>query len=344
MLRITLAFLVALGLSVGGYLFVSPPSLQVARHEAPAIPPSPGGIASAPRSSGPIAESGASPGAPGAAASHALAVRVLQGSDGNPPRRTGHRRVAPAYLRLPKVLPQRTLDVPILMYHHVSYGVRTDSVNYGLTVGDDEFAAQLRYLHAHGYHTILLRQLFSALYGGTRLPAHPIVLTFDDGYLDNYTDALPLLLRAHDVAEFAIISAYPGITLGINRYMSWGQLRRLVAHGMEIGSHTVDHQDLGTLPEEHVRFELRDSRNILQRRLGMPVQFLTYPSGEPFKSGSAAARQLLLTLLPAYGYVGALLDGPLTGARQDAQQPYQLRRIRVAGGETIGDFAASLQR
>ena len=245
-------------------------------------------------------------------------------------------------LHLPRVLPVRTVTVPILMYHHVSSLPAATELNAGLTVTDSDFAAQLGYLRAHGYHTVLLRQVFAALYQHVALPAHPIVLTFDDGYLDNYTDALPILLKAHDVAEFNIISAYPGITLGVNSYMTWGQLKRLVADGMEIGSHTVDHQDLGTLPEDHIRFELRDSRNILQQKLGVPVQFLAYPSGEPFSSGTLAAQQELLTLLPEYGYVGALCDGPITSSAQDAQQPFKLWRIRVSGGEGLADFTNSL--
>src|SRR5262249_24124094 len=151
----------------------------------------------------------------------------------------------------------------------------------------------LDYLQRHGYHPILLPQLFAALYHDGTLPAHQIILSFDDGYLDNYTDALPILLHYHDLAEFNIITAYPGITLGTNSYMSWNQIKRLVSDGIEIGSHTIDHQDLGAMPEDHMRYELRDSRNVLQKKLGIPVQFICYPSGEPFKDESVAVQQLL---------------------------------------------------
>jgi peptidoglycan/xylan/chitin deacetylase (PgdA/CDA1 family) len=181
------------------------------------------------------------------------------------------------------------------------------------------------------------------MYQGARLPSRPVVLTFDDGYFDNYTDALPILRKYHDVAEFNIISAYVGISVGINSYMTWSQLKGLVADGMEIGSHTVDHQDLGTLTTDKVRFELRDSRHLLQQKLGVPVQFLAYPSGEPFDHGSLETQQRILGLVPQYGYVGALLDGPLTSARHDTRLPFQLWRIRVAGGEGIGEFAALLR-
>jgi len=76
--------------------------------------------------------------------------------------------------------------------------------------------------------------------------------------------------------------------------------------------------------------------------LHVSVQWLAYPSGQPFASESVAAQQVLLTLLPEYGYVGALLDGPLTTSLQSAQTPYQLERIRVSGGEGLADYVASL--
>jgi peptidoglycan/xylan/chitin deacetylase (PgdA/CDA1 family) len=265
---------------------------------------------------------------------------------GNPRRPPGRLpKAAPpamALLHLPSVLPAVTIHVPILMYHHVSSAPPATELNYGLTVTDQDFTAQLTYLRDHGYHTVTELQVFDALYRHKPLPAKPVMLTFDDGYLDNYTDALPILKRFHDHGEFNIISAYVGTTLGVNSYMTWPQLQKLVAAGMDIGSHTVDHQDLGTLSEDKIRFELRDSRNVLQLKLHVPVQWLAYPSGQPFASESAAAQQLLLTLLPEYGYVGALLDGPITTSLQSAQTPYQLARIRVAGGESLADYIASL--
>ncbi len=265
---------------------------------------------------------------------------------GNPQRPPGYGRQAGAramsFLRLPAMLPAVTLRVPILMYHFVSALPAATDLNYGLTVTDADFTAQLGYLRDHGYHTVSVQQVFNALYQHAALPDRPVMLTFDDGYVDNYTDAFPILRRFHDHAEFNIISAYVGLTVGINSYMTWPQLRQLAAAGMDIGSHTVDHQDLGTLSVDQVRVELRDSRNVLQKELHVPVQWLAYPSGEPFKSGSMAARRLLLSLLPEYGYVGALLDGPLTTGTQNAQDPFQLERIRVAGGEGLAAFADSL--
>jgi peptidoglycan/xylan/chitin deacetylase (PgdA/CDA1 family) len=230
------------------------------------------------------------------------------------------------------------------MYHHISSLPPATALNYGLTVTDQNFTQQLAYLQAHGYHPILLRDLFAAMYQRKKLPPLPILLSFDDGYNDNYSDALPILRRFHFHGEFNIISAYVGITLGVNSYMTWPQLQALVAAGMEIGSHTVDHQDLGLMTEVQVRHELRDSRATLQSMLGVDVQFLAYPSGEPFRSGTVAAQQLVLSLMPQYGYVGALLDNPVSTSRQNARAPFQLSRIRVSGGEGLSAFVASLQQ
>lgn len=343
MIRLLLMLLALLG--VGGYYLLSHPD-PVEQTRTPALL---GSITSQPthkRALGAAPQLPALPDIADGRPSFPVARLVSPGSAANPPRAAVRRPSAQlagatALLHLPRVLPARTLTVPILMYHHISSTIAAPS-QVGLTVSDSDFAAQLDYLQRHGYHTILLRQLFAALYQHATLPPHPIVLTFDDGYLDNYTDALPILRHYHDVAEFNIISAYPGITLGVNRYMTWKQIKTLVADGMEIGSHTIDHQDLGMMSEDHVRYELRDSRNILQQTLHIPVQFIAYPSGEPFKDESAAEQQLLLTLLPDYGYVGGLLDSALQTSEQSAQQPYQLNRIRVSNDEPLSTFAGNL--
>ena len=340
MLRLPLMVLVALLVALGSYLFLLPSGSQ--REARLGVGGRPAGtlqrqvVPSASGQGGTVRL---------AWAPH-LKVRLAPGMGGNPPHGTRHgvhRAVAALPLHLPAVLPTRTLSVPILMYHHVAPAAAPGDIYPGLTVTDADFAAQLAYLRSQGYHTIDLRQLFGALYAHKALPARPILLTFDDGYADNYTHALPILRRVKDRAEFNIITGFVGRTLGVNTYMTWPQIKAMAAEGMEIESHTINHPDLGILPEDKVRYELRDSRTALQRELGAPVQFFAYPDGQPFKSGTAEARALLLKLLPAYGYVGALLDGPLTTSRQDARAPYQLERIRVSGGEGLGDFAASLQ-
>jgi peptidoglycan/xylan/chitin deacetylase (PgdA/CDA1 family) len=241
----------------------------------------------------------------------------------------------------PRVAP-RVRRVPILMYHHISSAPPAPS-QAGLTITDPQFAAQLAYLKGHDYHAVLLVDLFNALDYGRPLPPHPVVLTFDDGYLDAYTDALPLLRRYGMVGEFNIITGFVGKTIGVNRYMTWPQIVAMAGAGMEMESHTIDHQDLGIIDAPQDAYELRFSRAVLAAHIHRAVQFLAYPAGEPFRSGTLVAQQRLLALLPRCGYVGALLDPPTPSTVQDARTPYQLPRVRVDPRESLAVFAASLQ-
>jgi peptidoglycan/xylan/chitin deacetylase (PgdA/CDA1 family) len=247
----------------------------------------------------------------------------------------------------PVVVPERPAiaasRVPILMYHNISSRPAQTALSYGLTVTDADFAAQLAYLTVHGYHTITLVDLFDHLYYGRALPRRPIVLTFDDGYDNAYTDAFPLLRRYHAVGVFNVITGKVGLQNdGINSYATWDQLKEMARAGMEIESHTVYHEDLGVVTEGVARNEIRYSRAALQQRLGVPAQFLAYPSGEPFRSETPAAQARILALVRQAGYVGALLDPVTPSTLQEASRPHELPRVRVSGGESLDAFIAGL--
>ena len=231
-----------------------------------------------------------------------------------------------------------TIKVPIFMYHHVSALPPKNSLDFGLTVKTPDFATQMDYLATNGYHPIILTDVFNALYYGLPLPTHPAVITFDDGYEDNFTDAFPILQEHHFVAEINIITGLIG-----NWYLTWDQIRQMAAYGIEIGSHTVHHISLASALPDTARQELQDSKITLEHQLGMPIQFFCYPSGEPFHHGSTERQQFITSLLYQDGYIGALLDPGATGVLQNVRTPYQLLRIRVAGGEQMPLFIETLQ-
>jgi peptidoglycan/xylan/chitin deacetylase (PgdA/CDA1 family) len=261
----------------------------------------------------------------------------------------------PADVQGPVLVPSRPalrrLRVPILMYHHVAPAPqRTRQMSdydyrlaVDLTVTAQAFAAQLDWLQAHGYQAITLPQLMAALYDGWSLPAQPVVLSFDDGYLDNAQYAAPALLQRHMVGVFNIITGLVANTSGPLRYMAWQQISALADNGMEIESHTVTHPDLGTLSDPALQTELATSRQDIAQHLGQAPQFICYPSGEPFRSGTSAAQQRVLRLVAQAGYVGGLLDPRAAGAIQSSTAPEQLTRIRVAGQESLSQFAASIE-
>ena len=244
----------------------------------------------------------------------------------------------------------RRVRVPILMYHHIAptpqrtpqMGDYDYRLAVDLTVTPQAFAAQLDWLIGHGYQTITLQQVMAALYNGVALPPRPIVLSFDDGYQDNAQNAGPALMQRHMVGIFDVITGLVGNASGPLQYMTWPEITMLAHEGMQIESHTIFHRDLGTLSDVELRTELVDSRQTIAQHLGQAPQFICYPSGEPFRSGSVAAQQRLLQFVAQDGYVGGLLDPRVAGAVQSSTAPEQLTRIRVAGQESLSQFAASI--
>src|SRR5262245_20632003 len=105
-----------------------------------------------------------------------------------------------------------SLHVPILMYHYISANPRApaDPLRTRLSVPPAQFAQQLAYLHRAGYTTITLDDLVDALHLHATLPSKPVILTFDDGYQDFYTNAYPLLRRYRDKATIYIITRNVG--------------------------------------------------------------------------------------------------------------------------------------
>jgi peptidoglycan/xylan/chitin deacetylase (PgdA/CDA1 family) len=244
-----------------------------------------------------------------------------------------------APILVPAVPPAVKLLVPIFMYHHVSNKPTTNVLDYNLTVTTTDFNAQLNWLQQNGYSSITQTELFDAFYYGKALPKHPVILSFDDGYEDVYTDALPALLAHHFRGVFYIITGMIG-----GSYMTWPQVRTLAKDGMQVASHTVHHVNIGEPPAwTSTQQELLQSKATLEAQIGQPVQFFCYPSGEPFHHDPVAEQQIVLSDLYNDGYVSATLDPfSIFSAVQDAQIPYQLPRIRVSGGETLASFVGIL--
>jgi peptidoglycan/xylan/chitin deacetylase (PgdA/CDA1 family) len=256
-----------------------------------------------------------------------------------------HSRVARARRPIPAATPTATpaprteevatsLIVPVLMYHYISTVPRDEIGNplsQSLRLSPRLFAQQLDFLVEQGYHTVTTPQLWAALTGAARLPAKPIVLTFDDGYEDAFANALPLLLERGLVGTFFVtvnLVGRPG-------YLTWDQVRALAADGMDVQSHAMDHISMAKLSGGALFAQLAESRRILSERTGTDVRFFAYPCGEY----NAATR----TAAAAAGYHAAFAkDG---GAYQSTAWAYALRRSRITGsltGKGLGSLLAGL--
>ncbi len=211
--------------------------------------------------------------------------------------------------------------VPILVYHHVQSYLAGMSVMY---VGTSQFAGQLRYLHSHRYHPVTMSQVWAAWTGGPKLPKRPVVLTFDDGYIDQYRNAAPLLRRYHYPAVLNVV-VYRGTSL------TDAMIRRMVSWGWEIGSHTMTHPWLTHLSSASLRSQLVSSKRILERKFKTKVDFLCYPGGLYDGRVERAVR--------AAGYLAAT---SIRYGRAIPRSRWALPRIAAYWGESTSTFGRRL--
>lgn len=158
----------------------------------------------------------------------------------------------------------------VLNYHQI------DNKNNPLSVTINDFDAQMKFLADSGCITITPDELYAGLNGELDLPPKPVLITFDDGYVDNYTNAFPILKKYGLRATIFIIPAFTDVYPG---YMTWDQLKEMEAGGITVESHTLTHPKLEELPDDEIRNELINSKNVLEENLGHPVEFLAYPTG-----------------------------------------------------------------
>ena len=140
-------------------------------------------------------------------------------------------------------------------------------------VGRRQFAAELAYLRTHGYHAVTLGAVYDCWTQGRRLPTRPVVLSFDDGYLDQYRYAAPLLRSYGDPDVLNLI------VHNLGRALTLAMVSRMADWGWEIDSHTITHRDLTRLRPSAVAYELKGSRDLLRGYFHVPVDFFCYPGG-----------------------------------------------------------------
>ncbi len=176
-------------------------------------------------------------------------------------------------------------SIPVLMYHRVLEGTSPES-SHGIWVSAQQFASHLASLQRRGFQTITFREYARFLQGEGKLPHNPIILTFDDGYEDNYRTAFPLLQKFGFSAVIYVVTDMERRTNFWDQdeppaqLMSASQVKELHRSGIEIGSHTVTHPRLSIAPLENTQCELRNSKDTLEQLLGASVLSFAYPYGE----------------------------------------------------------------
>jgi peptidoglycan/xylan/chitin deacetylase (PgdA/CDA1 family) len=225
-----------------------------------------------------------------------------------------------------------TERVPILMYHVIN-PPPAGAPFPGLYVSSSEFAAQMQGLASAGYHAITQDQMWAYWKRGViPLPVgqKPIVVSFDNGYQSQYTNALPVLHRLGWVGDENIqLTGLPPSQGGLSET----QVRGLVAAGWELDTQGISHADLIALNATQLAEQVAGSRKTIQQRYGVPVNWFCYPSGHYDATVIAAVKSA--------GYTGSTTVVP--GWAGPASDPYRLPRLRVLGGTSPESLLSELQ-
>lgn len=211
--------------------------------------------------------------------------------------------------------------VLILNYHQIQ------NTSASLSIPLADFDAQMNYLTSHGYVSITPEELYSGLNGQLELPKKPVLITFDDGYADNYKNAFPILRRYGMRATIFVIPAFVGV---YNNYLTWDEILEMQDGGITFESHTMHHYKLEELPDDEIRSELLNSKTILEEKLGHPVEFLAYPTGTYNLHIAGIAKEV--------GYKGAFTIK--YGVVDLGSNFYALERVPIfnSAGHTMKDF------
>ena len=226
----------------------------------------------------------------------------------------------------------RSAHVPILMYHYISDPpARSNAVRRDLSVSPALFESHLRYLRDAGYHVITLDDLLWFLTSGRPLPEKPVILTFDDGYLDNYSNAFPLLERYDMVGQFFLITDF--VDAERADYMTWPEIEEMSAAGQRFGSHSRNHPDLRGQSVDYLVWQALGGLEDIQMHLGYHPRWIAFPSG--------AFDKRTIQVYKSANYWGGLTT--IQGATQTSEGIFELNRVRVRGTYSADDLARLLE-
>lgn len=221
-----------------------------------------------------------------------------------------------------------------LMYHHVGTVTNPQDEQFPFTVTPEQFEKHLLFLQQNGYTVISEADLYHARESGKTTLKKPVLLTFDDGYADNYTNLFPLLQKYQAHALIFLVTE----RIGTPGYLTWDQIKQMHASGLvAFGSHTCSHRRLRSLSDEEITQEITQSKQILEENLGAPIYSFCYPYG----AGGFDKRVRPQVFKAGYTLDFSTKKGinpwPWTGKKS-------ILRAFPRGGETLWDYHLQLTR
>ncbi|MCY8534113.1 polysaccharide deacetylase family protein [Bacillus vallismortis] len=217
---------------------------------------------------------------------------------------------------------EKPAKLPILMYHSISSG-------NSLRVPKGEFEAHMKWLHDNGYQTVTPKEAYLMLTQDKKPSEKCVLITFDDGYTDNYEDAYPVLKKYGMKATIFMI----GKSIGRKHHLTEDQMKEMAQNGVSIESHTIDHLELNGLSPEQQYSEMADSKKLFDNMFHQETSMISYPVGRYNEETLKAAEET--------GYQMGVTTEP--GAASRDQGMYALHRVRVSPGMSGASFGAYIE-
>ncbi len=239
------------------------------------------------------------------------------------PMLTNTPKPSPSNVTISERLVNSNISIPVLYYHSIANVPGNTAVLH-----PDRFAEQVEYLVQEGYQALTLNDFFKVLENKMPSPPKPVLLTFDDGYIDNYTTVMPLLKKYNMPATLFLSTGL----VETERYLNWDQVKELAKSGWDIQPHSITHSRLYMLTPEKQYEEIIESRRAIEENLGTIADVYCYPYGE--------FNQTTLNILKQnnFRYAFTIMYGRTT----PDQDPLQLRRVFVSGADKLPDFIRRL--
>ena len=225
---------------------------------------------------------------------------------------------------------QLTSGVPILMYHAI--GLPHEPAG-PFVIPAERFSRQMDWLKKMGYHPIPLTQFLDCQQNFRLLPPRCVVITFDDGYADNYTHAYPILRHYNIPVTIFLVSSYMGLTNGWDQngqlsgrpLMSCAQIQELISQGVHVGAHSCTHPELTAVSSAQAEEEIIGSRQQLESKLGVSIDFFAFPYGKYDPS-------ILAIMQRANFLAGCTIE---TGLNTLITPSSRLRRTEIQGTDSL---------
>jgi peptidoglycan/xylan/chitin deacetylase (PgdA/CDA1 family) len=231
--------------------------------------------------------------------------------------------------------------IPILMYHSISQYASPKFKRFA--VAPALFNEHMAYLHQHAYTPVTITRFVQACtQESATLPANPVILTFDDGFSDFYTEALPVLKRYGFVATLYLVTAYiNGTSRWLQRegeatrpMLTWDQIADISSAGIECAAHTHTHPELDTLPLSQAREEIVQCKQLLEQHIGQEVLSFAYPYGYHTTSIKQLVKEAGYTSACAVKYEMST----------ETTDPFALTRLIVSADMSVDELANALTK